>query len=179
MIDWEGMLKREGPAVWKTAWKVLGNRADADECFQEACLAAVEYSKTHAVRQWRPLLHQLATARAIDRLRQRIRRRNKESAFPQDTLASAHASPLQTVQDAELAERIRLALVELPAKQAEVFCLFHMNGWSYLEIAESLNVSADLVGVWLLRARERLRKTLSENEALRGEALPSMRWHHE
>jgi RNA polymerase sigma-70 factor, ECF subfamily len=161
MIDWDGMLKREGPAVWKTAWKVLGNQADADECFQEACLAAVEYSKTHVVRQWRPLLHQMATARAIDRLRQRIRRKSRESPFPQDGLASAAASPLQLAQDAELAVRLRQALIDLPHKQAQVFCLFHMSGWSYLEIAENLNVSTDLVGVWLLRAREHLRKTLS------------------
>jgi RNA polymerase sigma-70 factor (ECF subfamily) len=161
MIDWEGMLRREGPAVWKTAWKVLGNQADADECFQEACLAAVEYSKTHEVRQWRPLLHQLATARAIDRLRQRIRRKSRESPIPQESLASAGASPLQLAQDSELAVRLRAALNDLPHKQAQVFCLFHMSGWSYVEIAENLDVSTDLVGVWLLRAREHLRKTLS------------------
>src|ERR1700683_2615192 len=84
MIDWEGILRREGPAVWKTAWKVLGNRADADECFQEACLAAVEYSKKNAVKQWRPFLHRLATTRAIDRLRKRARWRRRESQLPPD-----------------------------------------------------------------------------------------------
>jgi DNA-directed RNA polymerase specialized sigma24 family protein len=36
-----------------------------------------------------------------------------------------------------------------------------MNGWSYAEIAQSLDISADLVGVWLQRNRERLRKSLT------------------
>jgi DNA-directed RNA polymerase specialized sigma24 family protein len=65
MIDWQGILSRDGPAVWRTAWRVLGNRADADECFQEAFVAALEYSSTHTVKHWRALLQRLAAARAI------------------------------------------------------------------------------------------------------------------
>jgi RNA polymerase sigma-70 factor (ECF subfamily) len=166
MIDWEGIVRREGPAVWKTAWKVLGNRADADECFQEACLAAVEYSKKHEVEQWRPLLHRLATAKAIDRLRQRVRRRGRESPVVPEHLTAAGVSPLQSAIENELAERLRWALAQLAPKQAEAFCLFHMSGWSYAEIAASLDVSADLVGVWLQRTRDRLRKILDEKDAI-------------
>ena len=44
MTDWDDILNRDGPAAWKTAWRVLGNRADADECFQEACMAAFEFA---------------------------------------------------------------------------------------------------------------------------------------
>jgi RNA polymerase sigma-70 factor, ECF subfamily len=169
MIDWEGILRREGPAVWKTAWKVLGNRADADECFQEACLAAVEYSKKNAVKQWRPFLHRLATTRAIDRLRKRARWCRRESQLPPDLDLAGGASPLQAAQEAEQAAKLRSALTELPPKQAEVFCLFYMSDWSYAEIAEGLNVSADLVGVWLQRGRDRLRKMLAEGKDAKSE----------
>ena len=40
MPDWREILSRDGPAAWRTAYRLLGNRADADECFQEACMAA-------------------------------------------------------------------------------------------------------------------------------------------
>ena len=37
MPDWQELMNRDGKAVWQTAYRLLGNRADADECFQEAC----------------------------------------------------------------------------------------------------------------------------------------------
>jgi DNA-directed RNA polymerase specialized sigma24 family protein len=39
MPDWDEILSPDGPAVWRTAYRIVGNRADADECFQEAFLA--------------------------------------------------------------------------------------------------------------------------------------------
>src|ERR687893_2656305 len=80
MIDWEGIVREHRPAVWRTAHRLLGNRADADECFQETFAAAVEWVGTsnHPVRNWGALLVRLATARSVDRLRQRVRRSSRE-----------------------------------------------------------------------------------------------------
>jgi RNA polymerase sigma-70 factor, ECF subfamily len=160
MIDWEGILSRDGPAVWRTAWRVLGNRADADECFQETFVAALEYSRTHAVEHWRALLQRIATTRAIDRLRRRIGQQDREAALHDDH-PSPSRLPSEQLEDAELSATLRRALARLPAKQAEVFCLFHIEGWSYREIAECLSISTDVVGMWLHRARGRLRELLS------------------
>ena len=41
MPDWDEILTRDGPAVWRTAYRIVGNRADADECVQEAFLSAL------------------------------------------------------------------------------------------------------------------------------------------
>ena len=67
MIDWEGIVRSEGPAVWRTAHRLTGNRADADECFQETFAAAVEVVRRHSepVYNWRAMLVRLATAKAI------------------------------------------------------------------------------------------------------------------
>ena len=78
MTDWDGILSREGPAVWRTVYRLLGRRADAEDCFQETFLAALqawrdEAEAGRAVQSPRALLHRLATARAIDRLRSRYR----------------------------------------------------------------------------------------------------------
>jgi RNA polymerase sigma-70 factor (ECF subfamily) len=162
MIDWEGIASRDGPAVWRTAWRVLGNRADADEVLQEAFLGAVEYSRTHDVLHLRAMLHRLASARAIDRLRQRVRRKGREDALPEDVLQDSGAPPSKRSEDAELSAQLRSALGKLNPKQAEVFCLFHLNGWTYPEIAEHLAISNDVVGVRLHRARGRLRELLHE-----------------
>ena len=161
MPDWRGILGRDGPAAWRTAFRILGNRADADECFQEACLAALEVSRREEVRNWRGLLQRLATARAVDRLRTRRRAKLSCSMPEWDEISDGSPSPAQRAEEVELADRLRAVLGQLPAKQAEAFCLHGIEGWSYRDIAEHLAVSIDAVGVLLHRARKRLRLLLA------------------
>ena len=78
MIDWEGILSRDGPAVWRCACRLLGRADEAEECFQETFVAAMEAFARGPVRNERALLLRLATARAMDRLRARYRRRSRE-----------------------------------------------------------------------------------------------------
>jgi RNA polymerase sigma-70 factor (ECF subfamily) len=161
MPDWQEILDRDGRAVWRTAYRVLGNRADADECFQEAFLAALEFSRREEVTHWRAFLLRLVTARAVDRLRLRRRQAARRQAAAWEALPDHGPTPPQTAEEAELAERLRAALAHVPPKQAEVFCLHGLEGWSYQEIARHLAVSTDAVGVLLHRARKRLRGLLS------------------
>jgi RNA polymerase sigma-70 factor, ECF subfamily len=160
MPDWQNLIKRHGKAVWQTAYRLLGNRADADECFQEAFLAALEVSRREEVQHWGSLLRRLAALRALDRLRQRYRRRVGSQVTDWDTVPDNTRTPSQIVEDAELGERLRASLGSLPPKQAEVFCLHHLEDWSYEETASHLAISVDSVGVLLHRARKRLRQLL-------------------
>jgi RNA polymerase sigma-70 factor (ECF subfamily) len=162
--DWESILRRDGPAVWRTAWRVLGRPSEADECFQETFVAALEYARQgKAVQHWRALLQRIATTRAIDRLRRRVTQRNREAIFDHE---ADHPSPArlphEQLESKELTMRLRCALARLPDGQAEAFCLFHLEDWSYREIAESLSISTDLVGVWLQRAKAKLRELLAD-----------------
>ncbi len=161
MPDWQEILRRDGPAMWQTAYRLLNNRADADECFQEAFLAALEVSRRETVRNWRALLQRLAAVRAVDRLRERCRRRSREQTADWNEMPGNLPPPSQAAEEAELAQRLREALAQLPAKQAAVFCLHGLEGWSYSEIAEQLELSIDAVGVLLHRARKRLRELLA------------------
>ncbi len=160
MPDWQEILSRDGGAVWQTAYRILGNRADAEECFQEAFVAALEFSRRQEVQHWRALLLRLVTARSVDRLRRRRRQATRQQAADWDSLPDHAPTPPQTAEDAELSERLRTALGRLPAKQAEAFCLHCLEGWSYQEVARQLTVSLDSVGVLLHRARKRLRQLL-------------------
>src|SRR4051812_1898591 len=123
MMDWDGIVRDHGPAVWRTAHRLLGNRADADECFQETFVDAVEFTrrKIQPVREWRALLVRLATARAVDRLRQRIRRTSRETSGDTiERLPDLHldSRPHDRAQQAEMSARLREALTHLPPKQA-------------------------------------------------------------
>ncbi|HEV8291679.1 MAG TPA: RNA polymerase sigma factor [Tepidisphaeraceae bacterium] len=161
MIDWEGIVAREGQGVWRRVYRLLGNRADAEEVFQETFLAALSFARREAVESWGALLHRLATARAVDRLRQRQRRNNRQELVDFDVVGGAEAEPFQNAQAGELSERLRIALGRLPERQAEVFCLHALEGWKHEDIAKLMQITSDAVGVLLHRARTRLRELLA------------------
>ena len=178
MTDWNAMVHDEGPAVWRTLWRLLANRADADDCFQETFLAALTYSRgQREVHNWSALLQKIATTRAVDRLRQRYRsrRRNGTALDPPgdddlaDALPSHRPGPMQNAVASELSEQLRRALCGLARQQAEAFCLHALSGWSYEEISRQTGMSSSAVGVNIHRARQQLRELLG-GQARTGEA---------
>jgi RNA polymerase sigma-70 factor (ECF subfamily) len=160
MHNWPQILEHEGPAVWRSAYRILGNYADAEEVYQEAFLAAVKVVRREPVLCWRALLQRLSIGSALDRLRQRSRRQAHEAAADWDSFPASVPAPVQEAEANELLERLREALCRLPPRQSEVFCLHCLEGWSYQEISKQLKTPIDTVGVLLLRARQKLRELL-------------------
>ena len=167
MIDWQVIIEEHGPAVWKTAYRLLGNEADAADCFQETLVSALGISRRQPVRNFPALLTRLATARAIDQLRRRFRRSNCSSS-PKDngTVQSESPCPAQEVQRRESAARIRQLLCQLPQLEAQAFCLRYLDDMSYRQIACELGISTNAAGVLLHRAKTKLRELfeLSDTE---------------
>ena len=161
MTDWKAIVDQYGQLVWATAFRLVGNHADALDCFQETFLEAVKLSRREPVRDWAPLLRHLATARALDMLRVRCRQRRHTDALADPaSVVSRNAGPREEAEASELAERLRVALAELPADQAAVFCLSCLDKLSYREIGERLRLTTNAVGVLLHRARQQLRELL-------------------
>jgi RNA polymerase sigma-70 factor (ECF subfamily) len=161
MPDWEEIVRRDRPAAWRSAYGLTGNRADADECLQEALVVAVGIARREEVRCWRALLQHLAAARALDRLRKRRRRGAFEPVADWGAIGGASPSPAESAEEAELTGSLRAALGRIPPKQAEAFALHALEGRSYSEVARHLGASIDAVGVLIHRARARLRQLLA------------------
>jgi len=174
MTDWQTIVGQHGGLVWRTAYRLVGNHADAADCMQEAFIAAVELSRRQAVRNWPGLLARLATTRALDCLRSRLRRHAWQGGQADWAgFADPNPGPPQEAQAAELSCRLRQAMAHLPNDQAEVFCLRFLNELSYREIAGQLGLTKSAVGVLLHRARRRLGELLSPAEVERkSEVLP-------
>jgi RNA polymerase sigma-70 factor (ECF subfamily) len=161
VIDWQVIIEKHGPAVWQTSYRLLGNHADAADCFQETFISALEFCRRQKVRNFSALLVRLATARAIDQLRRRFRRSRCETdPADWDSLQSANQCPAEWAQHKELSERLRNSLSKLPPQEAEVFCLRYLNDMSYRQIANELGIKANAAGVLLYRARAKLRESL-------------------
>lgn len=162
--DWQAIVTEHGPAVWQTAYRLLGNRSDAADCFQETFLAAFEFSRHQPVRHIPGLLVRLATTRAIDRLRQRTRQEQYRASASETASSSGACDPVNEAEVRELSHRLRQALAELPPREAKAFCLRYFSELSYREVARELNVGTGAAGVLLHRAKARLREILSVEE---------------
>lgn len=158
--DWQVVVEEYGPLVWRTAYRLLANHADAADCFQDAFLTALEISRRQPVQNLPGLLTRLATTRAIDRLRQKGRRdRRQASAYDRDRAIDS-VDPLDQLEAQDLAGQLRKAIGELPPQEAKVFCLRHLSHLSYRQIARELQIGINVVGVSLHRAKSRLRAAL-------------------
>jgi RNA polymerase sigma factor (sigma-70 family) len=138
---------------------------------QEAFLEAFRLYGRQQVRNWGGLLRQLAARRAIDRLRRRYR------ALPLEPFTSQLTSPESEQPEAiaverELAERLRWAIARLSDREATVFSLHHLGEMGNGEIAKTLGISADAVGVALHKARNRLKQLLGLEELVSRRSRP-------
>ncbi|MHC4461177.1 MAG: RNA polymerase sigma factor [Planctomycetota bacterium] len=170
VIDWQLIVKKHGPAVWYTAYKLVGNSADAADCFQETFVSALEVSRRQRVRSFSALLVRLATVRAIDRLRQRSRQpRLGTDAADVAVVVCNNPGPFQEVQRRELAGKLREALGRLPPQEAEVFSLRYLSDMSYRQIGKELGIKTNTAGVMLHRARTKLRELMESDGKEKGE----------
>ncbi|MGD2094075.1 MAG: sigma-70 family RNA polymerase sigma factor [Phycisphaerales bacterium] len=160
MVDWQIIIDKHGQNVWRTAYRLLGNHTDAADCFQETFVCALELSQRQRIRNFSALLVRLATARAIDQLRRRMRHLYSNASTVEadwNAVPSTNPGPVQVVQQQELTDRLRQLLTELPSQEAQVFCLRYLNNMSYRQIAKSLGITTNAAGVMLHRARAKLR----------------------
>jgi RNA polymerase sigma-70 factor (ECF subfamily) len=164
MIDWSQIVQQHGPMVWTTVYRLLHHDADAADCFQRTFLAALQLAKAESVRHWPALLRRLATARALDMLRQRRRSLRLQHLIGDSATSPRACQPGQAAQANELAAQLRQALGELDDLQAQVFCLACLDGCSYEEIAGQLGITVNHVGVLLHRARSNLQQRLRSHD---------------
>lgn len=75
-------------------------------------------------------------------------------------LTAKRGLPEEGAERAEIREEIYRALQSLSDEQREAFVLKHVEGWSYEEMAEKLDVSVPALKMRVHRAREQLQDLL-------------------
>jgi RNA polymerase sigma-70 factor (ECF subfamily) len=146
--------------AYQTAWRILGHIQDTEDAVQEAMLEALRTDRKESVRNWGGLLRRTATRRALDRLR----KRRGFSAISPHTPAPRDERPDSIAEARELAEWLRQTLTQLSERQAEVFCLRYFGEMTNTEIAATLAITVDAVGVALHKARSRIAQQWNERD---------------
>jgi RNA polymerase sigma factor (sigma-70 family) len=160
----ERMYKRHVGDVYRYALAVMRNPADAEDVTQTTFLNAYRSYVEKGNRPEKPQNWLIAIAHNV--CRQRFRqsaRRPSEVAFEDDIADTIVDDDLPTGED------IRRALSHLAFNQRAALVMRELEGRSYAEIAEILDVSTSAVETLIFRARRALREQL-EGSLTCGEA---------
>jgi RNA polymerase sigma-70 factor, ECF subfamily len=161
MPDWDAIVAEHGRQVWQTVYRLVGDHDDAADCFQETFLSVLAAARKQRVENWGGFLQQVATARALDRLRQRLRSSARLAPLADgEAVPCPDSGPAQNAASREARDRLLGALGGLPAKQAEAVCLHYLDQQSYQDVGRHLGIAPNAVGSLLHRARSRLRDVL-------------------
>jgi RNA polymerase sigma-70 factor, ECF subfamily len=163
MTTWDQIVSEHGPVVVRLVRRILGPGSDAEDTVQEVFLEAFQLRQRQEVGNWVGLLRTMATRRALDQLRRR--RRTEPLSMLECT---SESGPHEIAVAAELAQRLREAIGQLPDGQAAVFSLRYFDELSYHEIAQTLGIDSSAVGMALHKARVKLQTLLDHR--VKGEA---------
>lgn len=157
------LYARHGRAVWAAAY---GRWLDADLAMDVAHEAFLRYWDSAgeaggtAIRDPRAWLVRVARNLAEDARKSSFRRNGTQPPGELHGLRAAGVAPLEALARAELGERVRGALGELPAADREILTLRYALDYGSGAIAEALGIRVAAVHMRLSRARQRLGERL-------------------
>jgi len=138
--------------VFRTAYRITGNAADAEDVLQTVFLRLLNRSSSESLQSEEGYLRRAAINAALDILRSRQSDRTVELI----DLPGGKA-PNET---ADLRRALAQAISKLEPRSAEVFTLRFLEGFTNPQIAAMLGISQVLVAVIVHRTRRQLRKEL-------------------
>jgi len=162
----DALFRRWSAPLLRYLERMLRDAGAAEELVQEVFLrvhrARERYEPEARLSTW---LYRIATNLALNELRRPRRRAPHRSADEPDApaLVAASVVPEAVVDAKRMGARALRELEALPEKQRAALCMSAVEGLSYAEVAEALEVSEQAVKALVHRARsalaERLRLT--------------------
>ena len=158
--------------MYAICYRMCGNYNDAQDCLQEAMLrvykALPTFKSQSSFSTW---LYRIAMNACLDELRRKKNRPNTSL----DALVGEGWSPKSDMETPDehviRKERTRVlhaAIQELPEEMRSAIVLRDIQGFSYEEIADMLNVSIGTIKSRISRGREKLREKIMTNAELFG-----------
>jgi len=151
--------------LFRFAFRLLQNVQEAEDAVQDV-MAGI-WAKRDQWGEWKSIEAYCMTAtrnNCLDRIRKRRVVPVQEEKAGQ--VSSPDRDPYEKMMDKQMIQRIRQCMDVLPENQQQVVRLREMEGFSYNEIAEVLDMTLDQVKVNLFRGRNAIKKLITQTEGI-------------
>jgi len=153
----DAVVRRREAQVLRTAYRIVGNWADAEDVAQEVFVRlhrhGLDFAAEAALGSW---LYRVTVNLCLDRMR--AARPAEPLVEHRDDAASAEAAVLREEQK----RRLMIAMARLPAKERAAVVLRELEGLETAEVAAILGSSETTVRSQISRALDRLRGWMEE-----------------
>jgi RNA polymerase sigma-70 factor (ECF subfamily) len=153
-------VTRKGPRMNALAYRMLGDRAEAEDVVQEVFMRVWKQAP-----EWRPgtarfdtWMHRVALNLCYDRLR---RRREHPMAETPDQVDEGPA-PDAGLMAGDVGRRVEAAMAGLPDRQREAIVLCHYQALTNIDAAALMEVTVEALESLLSRGRRALRASLAD-----------------
>jgi RNA polymerase sigma-70 factor (ECF subfamily) len=160
--------------VYRTAYRVLGDAASAQDATQDAFISAYKHIRTFRGGSFKAWLLRIVTNACYDQLR--VKQRRPAASLDAMLLdpdnpapgldRAVTESPQDFAERQELGATIQRGLATLPHDQRMTLVLVDIEGLSYEDAADALATNVGTVKSRLSRARAALRDFLVQQEEL-------------
>lgn len=160
--SWEDLVDQHFDRVFRLAYRLTGNRHDAEDLAQEAFVRAFRGLDSFTPGTLEGWLHRITTNLFLDQARRRQRIRfDALSDERAERLSSPTGAPDDSYVDGAFDDDVELALAALPPDFRAAVVLCDVEGLSYEEIADILQVKLGTVRSRIHRGRAMLRSALA------------------
>jgi RNA polymerase sigma factor (sigma-70 family) len=162
---WEEVVRTHSARVYRLAYRLTGDRHDAEDLTQEVFVRVFRSLSTYAPGTFEGWLHRITTNLFLDQARRKSRIRFEGLAEDAaERLPGREPTPAQAYFDTHLDGDIEAALAALPPEFRAAVVLCDIEGLSYEEIAATLGVKLGTVRSRIHRGRGQLRAALAHRD---------------
>ena len=156
----ELLVERHLGRIVNTAYRMLGNRSDAEDAAQDVFLrvwsTAPRWKRSSA--RFTTWLYRVAMNVCLDR----IAKKRESTGDEGQAIVDPGPEPSAAFHAAQVARQVNAALAALPETQRLALTLCHYQGLRNLEAAEVMDISVDALESLLARGRRTMRVRLRE-----------------
>jgi RNA polymerase sigma-70 factor, ECF subfamily len=170
--SWEQVVQEHSARVYRLAYRLTGNRHDAEDLTQEVFVRVFRSLSSYTPGTFEGWLHRITTNLFLDQVRRK--QRIRFDALPEDAgdrLAGSDPGPERAWEHNNLDHDVQAALDTLPPEFRAAVVLCDIEGLSYEEIAATLDVKLGTVRSRIHRGRAALRQALAHRRPDAGGSL--------
>jgi RNA polymerase sigma-70 factor (ECF subfamily) len=162
------LVARHGASLFRVAFRITGNEADADDVVQDAFLRGyLKLESFEARSSFSTWIYRIAVRCALDRIggrRPEESSRVAEASDPEQAdvqVADSAAGPERLLLNGEIAALREQALLSLTPMEQAAFVLRHLEDCSTDEIAAALGIAPNAAKQTVFRAVQKMRSRLA------------------